>query len=212
MLPVPTVACEYMNSDAVFVGTVVSMKAAPAQGEEYDGWLYDLRVQRWFRGPGKKVVQVFTENSSGRFPLDLGKQYLLFADMYDGRLEITNCGNSSLFTAAKTVLRELRKLQIPADAEIEGDVVSDAGPNQGGLHVVVRSGAATYTAVTDHDGWFHLHVPPGTYSAEVEQVRNLEIVPFGLSEDPSHFEARAGRCVGLRYTTVSRSGLTKPEK
>lgn len=64
---------------------------------------------------------------------------------------------------------------------------------------MVRSSSTTFYAVTDRDGWFHLHVPPGIYSAQVEQARNLQIVPWGLTEDPSHFEARSGRCVGLRF-------------
>jgi hypothetical protein len=51
MLPIPTVACEFLNSDAVFVGTVVSVQVAPPRGQEYDGWLYDLTVQKSFRGP-----------------------------------------------------------------------------------------------------------------------------------------------------------------
>jgi hypothetical protein len=204
MLPTPTVACEFLNSDAVFVGTVVSVKVAPARGDEYQGWLYDLTVQQVFRGPQTKTIQVFTENSSGRFPLDLSKRYLIFAYEYDGRLEIDNCGNSSLLSAAGLSLRQLQKLQIPKDAVIEGNVSLSGTPDRAmhlsGIRVVVRSTTASVYAVSDRDGWFHLHVPPGIYSAGIDQVPNLKIVPFGLTEDPSHFEARAGHCVGLRFT------------
>src|SRR5712691_657340 len=76
--PNPTVACEFLNGDAVFVGTVISARDVPPRGEELDGWLYDLTVQELFRGPRTRTIEVFTENSSGRFPLDVGKQYLLF--------------------------------------------------------------------------------------------------------------------------------------
>ena len=202
-LPIPTVTCEFLNSDAVFLGTVVSVKIAPARDDEYQGWLYDLTVRQSFRGPHTKTIRVFTENSSGRLPLDLGKQYLIFAYEYNGRLEITNCGNSSLISAAGPALRELQKLQIPNDAVIEGNISFLGSPGADahleGIQITVRSGTTTASAISDRNGWFHLHVPPGTYSAKVQQVPNLKIVPWSLTEDPSHFEARAGRCVGLRF-------------
>lgn len=201
--PIPTVACEFLHSDAVFVGTVISIKVAPARGDEYEGWFYDLTVQQLFRGPHTKTIQVFTENSSGRFPLNLGKRYLIFAYEYDGRLEIDNCGNSSLLSTAGPALRELGKIQIPKDAVIEGNISFLGSPGTvahlGGIRVTVRSNATSFYAVTGRDGWFHLHVPPGIYFAEIEQVPDLKIVPFGLTEDPLHFEARSGHCVGLRF-------------
>ncbi len=197
MLPVPTASCEFLNSDAVFVGTVVSIKVAPARGDEYAGWLYNLKVQELFRGPHMKTIQVFTEASSGEFPLDREKTYLIFAYEYNSRLEITNCGNSCPLSNARPALRELQKLQIPKDAVVEGNISLLGDPNAagqrkgvGGVRITVRSDAASFNAVTDRAGWFHVHVPPGTYSARVEQVHDGKIVPWGLSEDPSYFEAR----------------------
>jgi hypothetical protein len=38
---------------------------------------------------------VFTENSSGSLPLEVAKQYLLFAVELDGRLAIANCGKAA---------------------------------------------------------------------------------------------------------------------
>jgi hypothetical protein len=201
MLPIPTVPCEFLNSDAVFVGKVSSVTVAPPRGDEYDGWLYDLTVQELFRGPQTKIIQVFTENSSGRFQLDTGKQYLIFAYDYKGRLEIDNCGNSSEFPAVRPILRTLRRVRIPKDAVIEGNLVTSDHPDTaaGGVRIVVRSRTRTFFAVSNHDGWFHLRVPAGTYSAKVEKTSNLTFAPFGLTEDPSHFEAHDGRCVGLRF-------------
>jgi hypothetical protein len=197
------VACEFLNSDAVFVGTVISFQTASPPGAS-PGWQYDLTVQRLFRGPHTRTIQVFTENSSGRFPLDVGKRYLIFAYYTDEWvLEIDNCGNSSLLSTAGPALRELRKLQIPKDAVIEGNISFFGSPDTvaqlEGIRVTVRSSTTRSYAVSDRDGWFHLHVPPGIYSAEVEQVPNLKIAPWGLTEDPSYFEARSGRCVGLRF-------------
>src|SRR5271154_1884667 len=84
--PDPTVACEFLNSDAVFVGKVISARAVSPRGEQLDGWLYDLSTQELFRGSQTQVIEVFTENSSGRFLLEVGKRYLIFANELDGRL------------------------------------------------------------------------------------------------------------------------------
>jgi hypothetical protein len=210
MEPIPTVACEYLNSDAVFVGTVISAKTGEQPDDDEPGWFYELTVQQWFRGPQTKTIQVFTENSSGRFRLEPGKRYLLFAYDYHGALDIDCCGNSSLLSVAGhslRALRELRKTHISDDAVVEGNIfflgAPDGSRRLGGVRIAVRSSTATVYAISERDGWFSIHVPPGTYSADVEQMSNLKILPFGLTVDPSSFEAIAGRCVGLRF--VERS-------
>jgi hypothetical protein len=206
--PNPTVACEFLNSDAVFVGTVHSVRQVPPRGKEYDGWLYSLAVQELFRGPSSKTIAVFTENSSGSFPLDVGKQYLLFASEVNGHLEIYNCGNSADSPTA-SVIRELRSLIIPKDAFIEGRIsfsgIPDTGTHVSGMQVVIRSGSKIFKATTDQDGWFHLHVPPGKYSAEILETPQWSFAPYDLSYDnPEHFDARAGHCSGLQFVANSK--------
>jgi hypothetical protein len=92
--PTPPVHQEFIASDAVFTGTVLDERVAPARGSAYDGWTYRVRVSRVFRGARVDVLEVFTENSSGRRRLRVGGSYLLFASSAEGRLEITNCGHS----------------------------------------------------------------------------------------------------------------------
>lgn len=207
--PNPSVACEFMNSDAVFVGTVISARPVPPSGEEYDGWLYDLTVQKLFRGPRDKVIEVFTENSSGRFPLDVGKQYLLFASTTNGRLEITNCGNSAALPKADEAIRRLEGVKIPKDAEIEGRIgfsgIPDSGTHVIGIHVIIHGDGRTFRASSDRNGWFHLRVPPGNYSAEIEQNPKWDFTPYDLSYDnPSSFIARKGQCSGLQFLANPR--------
>jgi hypothetical protein len=133
--PGPTVACDFLNSDAVFVGKVISTRVVSTLGEEIDGWLYDVRVQELFRGPRTKTIEVFTENTSGRFPLEVGKQYLLFAAEFDGRLTIDCCGNSAELPEAQAAIRDLHGLKIPKDAAIEGRV------SRSGMEERSKSGA-----------------------------------------------------------------------
>jgi hypothetical protein len=207
--PNPTVACEFLNSDAVFVGKVISAQAVSPRGKQLDGWLYDISTQELFRGSQTQVVKVFTENSSGSFLLDVGKQYLIFAGELDGRLTITNCGNSALLSKAQDAIRELRRLEIPEDAAIEGRIsfsgIPDSGTHESGIEIVVRSDKGTFRTTSDRNGWFHLHVPPGLYSAEVQQTPRWTIVPYDLSYDnPNHFDARKGHCSALQFNAHSK--------
>ena len=202
--PDPSVACEFLNSRVVLVGKVVSVRTVPPHGEELDGWTYVLSVQEWFRGPHTKTIEVFTENTSGRFPLDIGKTYLLFAYPQGGRFTITNCGNSALLADAEGSVRDLRKIKVPQDAQIEGRIsfsgIPDSGTHVPGIQVLIRSGARTFKAVSDTDGWFRLHVPPGKYSVEVQPTPHWNISPYDLSyDDAQKVVAQRGHCSGVQF-------------
>ncbi len=203
--PQPTVACEFLDSDAVFIGTVVSTQNTPAQGEFYDGWTYEINVQKMYRGPTDKTIEVFIENSDAASPLDNGKDYILFATEEWGRLTVDSCGNSALISKARKTIKELNHLRIPQDAEIEGQVVFLQRPfltytHVSNVHVVIRGTARIYTLTCDRNGWFHMHVHPGEYSADVQPIANWSIRPSGIStDDPDHFEAVRGHCTGLGF-------------
>lgn len=208
--PEPTVACEFLNSDAVFIGRVLSTRTTPAQGEQFDeGWTYEMNVLRMFRGPTGKTISVFTENNSGRLPLDNGKTYILFATKGQGRFVIGYCGHSALLSQAADTVKELDKLRIPSDAEIEGRIsfsgIPDTGTHVSGVHVLIQGEGKTYTAITDRDGWFHLNVRPGWYSVKVQPIPHWTIASFDLSQsDPKHFAADTGRCAGLQFVADSK--------
>jgi hypothetical protein len=115
--PEPTVACEFLNSDAVFVGNGkfgASCTAARC-------WRARRLVVRADRSgivpriPNENNRGFHRQNSSGRFTLEARKTYFLFADKIDGRLTITNCDNSALQSKAQEAIRELHGLLIPED-------------------------------------------------------------------------------------------------
>jgi hypothetical protein len=205
--PEPTLRCEFLNSSAVFVGTVYTMREEPQRSKEdisAEGWIYTLTVGRRFRGPSSKTIEVYTENTSARLPLDLGKQYLLFASKHHGRLEIVGCGNSALLSDASKSIQELEKIKIPEDALIEGRIGFGETPDAEGhkirMVVIISGDGGTFRAVSGSDGWFHLHVPPGKYSATIQKLRDLTATPFDMSFDnPDHFVARKGHCSGLQF-------------
>ena len=87
---------------------------------------------------------------------------------------------------------------------IEGRIsfsgIPDDGTHVAGFRVVVRGQGKKYTATSDENGWFHLRVPPGEYSAEFEENPPWKITPYDLSFDwPMRFIARKGHCSGLQF-------------
>jgi len=92
----PSIEQEYRDSAVVLRGRAVSEKSVPKAGATEEGTLYTLSVTEPLKGKVSKTIQVFSENSSGRFPMSSGEQYLVFASSEQGRLSIDNCGNSGV--------------------------------------------------------------------------------------------------------------------
>jgi len=92
-------------------------------------------------------------------------------------------------------------MKVPKDAEVEGQFsVYDTGAPLSGIKVVIRSGGKSFKAMSDRNGWFHVQVPPGHYSAEVVRDPRWKIVSSSASfNNPADFTARKGRCTGLQF-------------
>jgi hypothetical protein len=107
-----SVRAEYARSTAIVTGRVVSERSVPdgSAPAGVGGTMYQIAVQESFRGTLHGTVEVFSENSSGRFPMLKGKAYLLFLYRESGVLSADNCGNSGLVSKKKKVLAELRAL------------------------------------------------------------------------------------------------------
>lgn len=148
--------------------------------------------------------------------LTKGETVLLFASYADDEdlklefnspFEIYNvCGNSAFASKAQAAIRELRTLTVPKDAEVEGQVsVRDTDDPLPGIKVVIRGEGKSFQVVSDRNGWFHVRVPPGDYSAKVEGDPRWKIVPSGVTrDDPADFTARKGRCSGLQFDASPR--------
>ena len=113
----PTVAEEFSDSAMVLVGKVTAEEKVNAAGENYfDGTNYRLTVIDILQGKKIKSLTLFSENSSGRFPMTVGENYLVFASVELGLLlgypvfAVSNCGNSGLLSESQPKLEEARRL------------------------------------------------------------------------------------------------------
>jgi len=105
-----SVRAELDRSSAVIVGTVVTERATAETKNFLEGVTYNVRVDETLHGRVVKTVELFSENSSGRFPMEKGKTYVLFIYHTVDRLAADNCGNSGLLTEKKAVLASVRQL------------------------------------------------------------------------------------------------------
>jgi hypothetical protein len=107
----PTVAEEY-RLRRVFVGTVVSERyEPPTKYFDQEGTTYTVRVDEPIKGQLQRTIRIFSENSSARWPMQVGTKYLLFVYRDSGRAIVDSCGNSEVYTASSLQLREVRRLK-----------------------------------------------------------------------------------------------------
>jgi hypothetical protein len=97
--PVTSWNVEFHKSQAVLIGSVGSERKIPDPENPgfWTGTVYQLKVDALLKGTVGHSVEVFSENSSGRFPLAVGSRYILFL-RYDskGKYWIADsCGNAA---------------------------------------------------------------------------------------------------------------------
>lgn len=90
---------------------VVSEEFTPESKNHLDGTTYPVQVEEVLHGSHAKTVKLFSENSSGRFPMRVGATYLVFAYEELGRLQVDNCGNSGELSEKTETLAALRRMK-----------------------------------------------------------------------------------------------------
>jgi hypothetical protein len=108
----PSVAAEYKKAKAVVVARVSGKREVPETTDSfyYEGTMYTVKIERVFRGVVRAPAEVFSENSSGRFPMLVGSVYLLFIDEPHDRFVVDYCGNSGLISKRAKELEEVERL------------------------------------------------------------------------------------------------------
>jgi hypothetical protein len=108
----PSVREEQQNSKAVVLARVVGQREVPetSDGFYFDGTIYRIKIERAFQGNIGADAELFSENSSGRFPMAVGSKYLLFINERHDRLLVDYCGNSGLLSRRGKERREVERL------------------------------------------------------------------------------------------------------
>jgi hypothetical protein len=188
--PTPKVCAEFFESDAVFVGKVLSKR----WGDDYIR--FRVAVSKVLRGAVGKTVVVYTENASARLTWDVGRTYVVFAQLRDGRLESWDyCGPLSDPTKVADTLREIELLPSQRGASVEGQVLHQDGMKPGvpGVEIRVVGDGVAYTAVTDERGQFHMSLPPGQYQMPIDESRLVQST-YNMNTDLQHLSLVDGQC------------------
>jgi len=117
----PTVLQELLRSRAVVIGDVVAERPIADSGGDRGGWYpgtgYRVRVTEVLHGSVPDTLELFSETSSGAFPMVVGQRYLMFVYRNLGRYLLDYCGHSGPLPErsadAATVRRLVRELQPP---------------------------------------------------------------------------------------------------
>ena len=107
-----TVSHELHASGETIVATVEAAQPVPDSSFHLDGVNYLVRIDRVLHGKmlESNRVNIFSENSPQRFPMQVGQQYLLFVHLNYDRYEVDSCGHSGLLTATNIDnVRELKE-------------------------------------------------------------------------------------------------------
>lgn len=110
---------ELKDAGTTMVATVQYAQPVPDSSFHLDGIDYVVHVDRVLKGRmiSSDVVHIFSENSPTKFPMQTGKQYLLFVHRNFNDYEVDNCGNSGLLQAAS--IDSVSKLKEFAKKEAE---------------------------------------------------------------------------------------------
>jgi hypothetical protein len=101
----PTVAEEFAEAEYVFLAQVTSARLDPADDDPdgFEGIEYSVRALRSYKGEPPANLLLFSENSTGRWPMMVGGWYLVFVgskrpvgfdDPARREYAVSNCGNS----------------------------------------------------------------------------------------------------------------------
>jgi hypothetical protein len=193
--PTPKACSAFFESDAVFLGTVLSQRHS-------DNDLYirfTVRVTRTLRGSVGAAADVYTPNDSARLPWDSGKKYVVFARLEHGRLVSANdCGPLSDSAKVAETIRQIEDLRGETASSIEGEVRSAEldGPGIPNVAVRVQSGGKTYETKSDSRGIFRIRVPPGHYEVIIEP--NLRTSDYNGYYNLHDINLVRGQCAQLQ--------------
>jgi len=108
-----SVNSEFNASNIVILGLVTSSQdiSSPDDPQGIDKTIYDIKVEHYFKGTNNTNLKITSENTSSRFPMNVGTKYLLFLKSFsaNGEFFVDSCGNSGEIENKKTEIDNLSK-------------------------------------------------------------------------------------------------------
>ena len=187
----PKPPCQALwETDAVFVGTVLSAHDESKGVGGFNSRLIKLSVDESFRGLASNVAEVFTSYSGAScgFPFRVGQQYLVYAYKGEtGRLTTSICNRTRAITEASEDLSYLRGLSTASSrSTIKGEVQRYTRSSDGNMtpspfpkiRVNVEGASGKSHTFTDDQGNFSItDLEPGEYRVYLDLPKGLRAGP-----------------------------------
>jgi len=106
-----TVSEEFAKSENVIIGIAKSKVPINESVNFNEGDNYLVEIEEIYKGNLESAITILSENNSGRFPMEIGKSYILFIHQNQGVLQVDNCGNSGLVADSGSVINEIKKIK-----------------------------------------------------------------------------------------------------
>jgi hypothetical protein len=113
--PKLTTAKEFAKAPLVVVGVATESQDVPDPEDTSSSiyTIYVVKVTQVFKGHvSKKPIWIFSDNTSARYPMDVGKPNLLFIWHDRGTYFVDNCGNSGPLDEQKTEFEQVKALAL----------------------------------------------------------------------------------------------------
>jgi len=113
--PKLTVAKEAARAPLVVIGVATASQDVP-DPEDVESSIYTIyvvKVTHVFKGHvSKKSIWIFSDNTSARYPMDIGKPDLLFISQGRGTYFVDNCGNSGPLDEQRKEFEQVKALAL----------------------------------------------------------------------------------------------------
>jgi hypothetical protein len=106
----PSVAKEYESSKLIMIGRVEheNVVVSPDDPEGVDAYLYQIRPIQVFKGSAQRRINIRSDAGSSSFPMEIGKEYVLFLSVFPDATIVDSCGNSDLVSKSHDVVTFLK--------------------------------------------------------------------------------------------------------
>lgn len=108
----PTVREEFDASQVVAIGSVLSERtvSSPEDPEGFEETIYRFKPSRVLKGRARGTIDIHSPNTSSRFPMERGREYLVFLGAFPGGRSVDACGNSAPSRNKRALVRKVRKM------------------------------------------------------------------------------------------------------
>jgi hypothetical protein len=103
---------EIVSSEAIIIGEILKEEHLFEDLSDAEGIttsIYTVQVKRQLKGQVSSAINIRVENDSGRYPMAVGEEHLLFLTRQGENYVVNSCGNSSRLPGGNEMLEQIER-------------------------------------------------------------------------------------------------------